>query len=133
MIAEKKIIISILKEKISGLLAIYLFGSRAMGQFRDDSDYDIGIYFDTDISTLELYELSNRIAKDLKNDVQIIDMAKASEVMNMQIVSKGHILYKSDKYSMDVFENRIYSLYIDLNENRREILESVREEKSVYG
>ena len=129
----KELIVNTIRSGLPPVQVIYLFGSRAGTQFRDNSDYDVGIYCGKEIKQLELYELSTKISDKLKVDVQLIDMARASEVMNMQIVSSECILFKSDIFYINDFENRIYALYIDLNENRQDIINTVMEEKSIYG
>jgi uncharacterized protein len=56
-----------IKSKYSEFRGIYLFGSRARGDFDEDSDYDLAFVFDREISTLfkdEIRELA--IDKELE-------------------------------------------------------------------
>jgi uncharacterized protein len=51
-----------LKEKYSDFRGIYLFGSRARGDYNKDSDYDLAIIFDRKIDTKLKREISRIIA-----------------------------------------------------------------------
>lgn len=43
-------------------------------------------------------------------------------MLRKQVVENGELLYNSDKYKIDHFEMTTYSMYADLNETRKEIL-----------
>ena len=62
-----------------------------------------------------------------------VDLARASTVMRMQVVSTGSLLEAIDGAAQERFEDLTYSAYARLNEERREILEQIRREGRVHG
>ncbi|WZL74980.1 nucleotidyltransferase domain-containing protein [Clostridiaceae bacterium 35-E11] len=55
---------------------IYLFGSCAKGEGREDSDIDLAIYTDEVISAYTLFVVANHLSFEVKRDVQIRDSSK---------------------------------------------------------
>ena len=82
-------------EKIGSVKQIILFGSRAKGTYRDDSDYDILLITEKYLAPEEKRKLSNRIIADLsrqKIDVDII--VKNSEDI-LQVYQRPFSIVKS--------------------------------------
>ena len=62
-------------EKIGSVKHIILFGSRAQGTYREDSDYDILLITENNLALEEKRKLANRIIADLsrqKIDVDVL-------------------------------------------------------------
>lgn len=55
-----------LQENRIGKFSIYLFGSRAKGVVREDSDYDIMVVIDREAGGKERFELLRKIRKNIK-------------------------------------------------------------------
>ncbi len=55
---------------------IYLFGSFVKGEGRDDSDINLAVYLDEEISPYKLFTVANELSFEVKEDVQIIDLKK---------------------------------------------------------
>jgi predicted nucleotidyltransferase len=74
---------------------VYLFGSRATGQYHDVSDFDIGVFASKDISR----ELS--IAREILEDsnipltVDLVDLSATSEKFARQVQQEGILLWES--------------------------------------
>ena len=79
------------------------------------------------------FDLQERLAARLHRDVDLLDLAAASTVMAVQIVTAGRVLYDGAPAARGEFEDRTLSLYARLNEERRGILERVAEEGTIYG
>ena len=125
-------IIDYLKASFPSLQAIYLFGSYANGTEQPQSDVDIAFLCEESVDNLERWKVSESPASQLNQDVDLVDLTNTSEVLRMQVVGKGKRIYVRDEVMVEAFEDRVYMLYIDLNENRAVILEDIAKRGSVY-
>lgn len=118
---------------LSGIEAIYLFGSQVTEFFRDDSDIDIAVLCLQPISVEVRWELSQDLAILLNRDVDLLDMQQVSTVMQWQIISTGKKIFCADMKKNAFFETYVLSDYIRLNEQRHHILEDIKKRGSIYG
>ena len=93
---------AILSRALGDLLAgtdsayeVYLFGSRAMGQFNDVSDFDIAVLASRDIGrelsiARELLEASN-----IPSTVDLVDLSATSAEFSHQVRQEGILLWES--------------------------------------
>lgn len=119
--------------RISDLEGIYLFGSSAGADFRKDSDLDLGIKSTDGVDPILLWNLKDELSQVLKIEVDLVDMKSADTVLLMEIVTKGKRVFSADVNRSEAFESLIYSQYLQLNEDRAEILRAIEESGSVYG
>jgi uncharacterized protein len=126
-------IVKLVKQALPDVLSIYLFGSATTKFARTESDVDLAVLSQHKMAPLETWELSQKIAYVIRMDVDLIDLLQASTVLRMQIVGTGKRIYCKDKLACDVFETMVYSSYAFLNEERKEILEDIKQRGSVYG
>lgn len=131
-IDKKEKIIEFLKNKYN-IEFIYLFGSYAKKEAREDSDIDIGIVASEVIENYDLLIIASDLSFVLGKEVQIIDMQKASTVLNMQIFAYGIALYNKNEYFHDEYVMKTYSLYAKLNEEREVVLKNIKKNGSIYG
>ncbi|MFL0250858.1 type VII toxin-antitoxin system MntA family adenylyltransferase antitoxin [Clostridium neuense] len=127
-----KNIIDILIKNVKPTL-IYIFGSAARNELREDSDIDIAYLSDVALSNYEIFILANDIADIVKRDVDLIDLNKASTVFKAQIVGNGKVIYCSDDTKRMYFEMYAFKDYALLNEERKEILDGIRKRGNIYG
>ncbi len=113
--------------------AIYLFGSRARGDTHADSDADLAVLVYPGLDPISLFDLQERIADRLRLAVDLVDLRKASTVMQVQVLEHGVLLYEGSWYRRATFEMFALSSYTRLNEERRAILEDIAERGRVYG
>lgn len=125
--------INILQKRIPGLEAVYLFGSQVTGNIRTDSDIDIAFLTYEDIDNVERWKIQEEIAIEFKQDVDLVDLRKASEVMQFQVVTYGEVIYSSNESKVNEFQARVAWLYLDLCENRAPIIANIKESGSIYG
>jgi hypothetical protein len=83
--------------------------------------------------SVSIWDLKNELALRLAREVDLIDLAAASTVMQAQVVTRGERLFCSDSAYCETFEDRVLSAYARLNEGRRDILRDIRKRGSVYG
>lgn len=128
----KETIIEYLKDKIE-LSLIYLFGSFAKGEGREDSDVDLAIYPEEDISPYDLFVISNKLSFEIKKDVQIVNLKDIDTVFAAQIVGNREELYCKDKTLMANYNIRVFKDYAKLNEERQVILDAIERDGRIYG
>lgn len=128
----KKDIVEFINKELN-IKIIYLFGSFAKGEGRQDSDIDLAIYSTSNIDEYELFILAGNLSFKVKRDVQIINIKNASTVFAAQIVGLGEVLYCDDEEFRANYEIRIFKDYAKLNEERAAILEVIERDGKVYG
>lgn len=128
---DKKIIIEYLKKELKPKF-IYLFGSFARGEGREDSDIDIAIYTDEKISAYDLFIISNKLSFEVKRDVQIVDLKDIDTVFASQIVGTREELYCEDEILKANYNIRAFKDYAKLNEERKIILDAIEKDGSIY-
>ena len=118
-----------------GLLAVYLFGSRADGTANEQSDYDFGILFSSPVriedTAIALFALEEEMADILKCEVDVIALDTASIEKRFLIISKGLLIYSRDDDKRTDFEDLVIKEYLDfkpvLEKYRKEVKEAITE------
>ena len=129
---DTKIIVEYLKHKLKPKF-IYLFGSFAKGEGRDDSDIDIAIYTDEKISAYEFFIIANNLSFKVSRDVQIVDLKDIDTVFASQIVGNREELYCNDEILKANYNIRTFKEYAKLNEERQIILDAIERDGCIYG
>lgn len=127
--------VELIKEKLiekTSAFLIILFGSAAAGKMRGDSDIDIAYLSDKELSEYEVFSISQELAGLMGRDIDLIDMSKASTVFKANILGRGKIIYSTDEKKKHEFQIRTFKEYCLLNEERKGILDRVRERGRVY-
>lgn len=92
-----------MKEKIAqigkkyGLEMIILFGSMATGHARQDSDIDIAIIKNKELTARQEAVLSAELQHVLGKEVDLVDIADAGALLLGQIGRDGKLLYGNNK------------------------------------
>lgn len=128
-----RLIVDELRQALDGLVAIYLFGSAARGSTHRASDLDIAVLGSRPMDAAARFDLQERVASRLGRDVDLVDLATATPVIAIQVVTAGRLLYESDSAARGRFEDRTFGAYARLNEERRGILQRIADEGTVYG
>jgi predicted nucleotidyltransferase len=111
----------ILKD-IPDIIAIVLFGSYGSEYETSESDIDLAILSRSKMDTVTLWELAQQVAVELKQDVDLVDLQEASTVFRFQILSTGKVIFCSDPTAFGFFETTSFSMYLNFQETRKEIL-----------
>lgn len=114
-------------------IIIYLFGSASRNELREDSDIDIAFLSKEDIHEYDMFMKAQELADIFKREVDLIDISKASTVFKAQIVGNGKVIYCSDEKERMFFEMRAFKEYVIFNDERKCIIEKIKERGSVYG
>ena len=128
-----KALVSDILRRLPQVQAIYLHGSRALGQASQNSDLDLALLSSSKIPPLQLWETAQHLAALLGMDVDLLDLRQASTVMQMQVITRGERLYCKDEAACGAFEDLVFSMYARLNEERAGILQDIAQRGSIYG
>jgi predicted nucleotidyltransferase len=111
-------------EREPAVAAVYLLGSAAAGRLRADSDVDLALL--PARGNLITPEQRLELAADLEDLVgRIVDvgiLSTANLVYAKEAVANGLLLFERDPAARARFAALVFSMYADLQENRREVL-----------
>jgi uncharacterized protein len=125
--------IDVLRARVPGIRVVWLYGSHARGDARADSDVDLALLADAPIGLDELLTLQSDLAACVGTEVDLVDLWQADDVLRMQVIEHGRVLYERTSTDRARFEMQAASRYAHLNEERQEILDDVVRRGSVYG
>lgn len=123
--SHEELIIEHLRAAVPTVALIYLFGSRASDRDRNSSDFDVAFLADQSPAAAERFEIAQALACRLNQDVDLIDLGQASDVVKVQVIGKGRVLFSSSRNRRLEFEMYALSNYARLNEERAPILEKL--------
>lgn len=112
---------------------VYRFGSTAAGTAGRGSDIDIAFLASGPVDPVRRFEVQERLAARLRQDVDLVDLCSASTVLRMQVLAGGTPIGVIDEARRGQFEDLVFATYPRLNEERRDILSDIRERGRVYG
>lgn len=93
---NRETILDMLQRRVPNLLAIYVFGSRAQGTARPDSDLDLAVLVAGYAEPLALWALTGDLADLAGCPVDLLDLRAASTVMQHQIITTGQRCWAKD-------------------------------------
>ena len=132
---HKESLITLLQQRLPGLLAVYAFGSRIQNQglfARSDSDLDLAVLLEGYSDPLTLFNLSGSLADIAACPVDLLDIRAASTVMQYQILTLGTAWWRKDVRA-GLFEAAMLSEKMALNEARAGLIHDVAQRGRVYG
>lgn len=125
-------IVSVLRTRLPGLLAVYAFGSRMQGNAGPQSDLDLAVLVAGYADPLQLWQLANDLADIAHCPVDLLDLRAASTVMQYQVATTGQRLWTQD-IQAPLFEAAILSEKTALDTARAGLLADIRNEGTIYG
>jgi predicted nucleotidyltransferase len=112
--------LEVLRRELPGLAATYLFGSAADGLERADSDIDLAVYAGRAIDRRKLLDVQEMLAKLLLREVDLVDLATASTILQVQVIGEGRVVDAPDADRAAFFEVRVMRDYQVLKARRAE-------------
>jgi predicted nucleotidyltransferase len=125
-------LLDLLRTRVSGLAAVYLFGSSETGSAHAASDLDLAVLSSSRLDPMFRWELQGDLSERAGRTVDLVDLRSASTVMQMQVVSTGRLLLSMDPVEVDRFEMYVYADYCRLNEERRAILDDIKRRGRIH-
>jgi len=104
-----------------GLDALWIFGSRASGTARSDSDVDVAALFRTRPTPVELFAFRGELEQIAGMPVDIIDLEGASPILAMQVLRLGKLLVDACPSRRINFVAHLPGRYEDLKRIREPI------------
>lgn len=123
----------LLRRALLSVQAIYLFGSTAQGTAQAGSDLDLAVLLPRPLDPAARWRLAQELAAAIGRDVDLIDLRAAPTVLQAQVLAAERLLFEGDPGARAVFEMLVLSDYARLNDERRGILDDVRERGTVHG
>jgi predicted nucleotidyltransferase len=120
-----------LRDRLPGLLAIYLFGSHASGDSNADSDLDLAVLLPGTADPLLIWRLSGELADIADVPVDLVDLRAASTVMQHQILTKGQRLW-ARSLEAGLFEAFVLSEKTALDASRAGLLQDIQKEGFIH-
>ncbi len=104
----------IFREKFrDSIVYVYLFGSVAEGRATRESDIDIAIRFYDNVDQKIRWKIIKELLADIRWDIDIVDLEKASPVLRMAVYSRGKLIYCRDRWILYLDQNKTLKLYND--------------------
>lgn len=105
---ETRARVSTIAEKYR-LSLVLLFGSQASGKTHKQSDIDIAVLSEKELSLREMGELTLVFVQALKtNDIDLVDLKTAPPLLLKQVAANAVLLYESKPLVFSTF--RVYAL-----------------------
>ena len=116
---------AIVKRVVEGndtdLVAVYLFGSVARGEARDDSDVDVAVLFGRRPQTLK--DLPNALTAELERclgwPVEVIPLDDGEPDLIHRVLNEGRLVHERDRSARIRFEVAGRNAYWDLEPHLR--------------
>ncbi len=116
---------------VPGAVAVYLFGSRADGDQRPDSDLDLAVLAEGPLAPVALWDAAQSLAIRFDCDVDLVDLRTASTVLQHQIITTGRRLFGQGGV-VERFEIFVLSEMTSLNEARAPLLADIARDGFVH-
>ena len=130
---DRDAIIHLLQQRLPGLLAIYIFGSRAQGTAGAASDLDLAVLAPTKIDPIVLWEVTAALMPLADSEVDLVDLRRATTVMQHQVVTTGTLWWVSDALAVNLWELQVLREKMELDEARAPLLADIARTGVVYG
>lgn len=129
---HKETIVDTLRQQIPDLLAVYAFGSRIRGDAGPDSDLDLAVLVAGYADPLQLWEISGALADIAGCPVDLLDLRRASSVMQHQILVTGERWWAGDEQA-GLVECAMLNDKLKLDRARAPLLADIQRDGRVYG
>ena len=125
-------VVSLLREQVSGLMAVYAFGSQVAGTAGPESDLDLALLVEGYADPVGLWNLSGEIADIAGCPVDLLDLRAASTVMQYQIIMTGERWWARDAGAA-LYESGVLSDKTELDGARAGLVEDILRRGRIYG
>lgn len=107
--------------------AIVIFGSFARGTQTEESDIDIAIKVNGNITKKEIFEMSHSLEDELKRDIDLVNLDTIeNDGFKYEILINGITIYCKNCNEFEQYKLDAYREYLELNEARRDMINEMR-------
>lgn len=131
LIASDGPIVVAVRARFAQTLAIYAFGSQVQGCTGPDSDLDLAVLVAGYADPLTLWDLSMGLANITGCPVDLLDLRRASTVMQYQVLTSGVRLW-AEGVQAGLFECYVLSEKTALDEVRGPLLADIARTGTIY-
>jgi predicted nucleotidyltransferase len=124
--------LSLIRQHIPRLLAVYAFGSRVQGSAHADSDWDLAVLVEGYADPVQLWNTACDLSDLLGSEVDLLGFRAASTVMQYQILTKGERWWARDAQAA-LYEAAVLSEMVELNRARAPLLADIIASGRGYG
>lgn len=93
---------------------VFLFGSRAVGRERADSDYDLGFFTDKNAESSLKIDLLKDLAAEGIDNVDAVMLDEADPVVRYEAVRPNKLIYSRDDFDRGTVYSNVVRKYLDL-------------------
>ncbi len=129
---ERHLILDTLRCKLTAV-TIFLFGSIVRGNAHSESDVDLAFISPQQHHGYDIFLVAQELAAILHKEVDIIDLHRASTVMQIQVIQTAECLHDECVTSTALLKVKWMKEYARLNEERQCILDHIKESRTIYG
>ena len=115
------------------VVAVYVFGSAATGQYSAGSDLDLAVLCRRPLAPRETYDLARVIEAELGEDVDLVDLMTASTVLKYEVIARGRLVHCADRDTAIEFEGRSLAEHGRFLEDFAPLFQQIRESGRAYG
>lgn len=125
-----------IREEILYLKMLVLFGSRARGDYREDSDYDFAVLYDEDLQEsltkdkpygfIEAYSVIPKVLGISSDRIDIVNLGHCSDVIAHFVAQDGKLLYEKEIGCFEQFKQRALMSDRQLYEIQQQIANRIR-------
>lgn len=120
-------IVKILTDEIESIELITLFGSATNLYYKKNkSDIDIAFLALKTVYNLQRWDAQEKLASLLNTDIDLVNLHSCDDIFRFDIISKGQNLFIKPSHKIEYFLDSIYINYIQLNEDRSELIKAYR-------
>jgi|SRR5690606_23798445 len=98
--------------RMPDVLGVWLFGSRARGAARPDSDVDLAVLGPTAFDPVAVFDLGLELGVLARRDVDLVDLRSAPVVLRKEILTTGRPLLCNDPAACEAFAADSLALYV---------------------
>ena len=102
-----------------GVVAAWVFGSRARGEERPSSDLDVAVILQSEAGAEVLSRVNAALTQRLGVETDVVDLAKSTPVLGFEVVTGGRRVFERDALAADEAEERCLRAYLDTEHMRR--------------
>lgn len=106
--------------------AIVLFGSYSRGTQSNESDIDIAIKPEKEISKKDLFYLSQELEDIIKKDIDLVNLDNINDSFRYEILINGKTIFCKDELKFEMYKLDMYREYLELNESRKDIINNLK-------